>query len=680
MIRRLLCFTVGLALLNGAAPAQDSGYVSNARGIDPRNFDTTCSPCQDFYQYANGNWLAGNPIPAAYSSWSVWHEMQQRNQDLIRKILDDAAANTTAERGSSAQKIGDFYSVAMDTVKVEQDGLAPLKPVLDRIAAVQSLTDLQSLLVDMHRQGISMLFDMDAEQDLKENEQVIAYATQGGLGLPNRDYYTKSDSESVALREQYVDHMTNMFQLLGEEAGSARTDANTVLAIETQLAEASLGPVELRDPNAFYNIVTLDFADVETPHFSWSTYFTGMGLPQIETFSYAQPLFFARMDSLLAERPIDDWKTYMRWHVVTQAAPYLSSAFVNEDFSFFGTILQGTPELRPRWKRVLGEIDRSLGELLGQLYVKEAFPPEYKERALKMVDDLRWALRQRLENLEWMSDSTKQMALEKWSTFTPKIGYPDKWRDYTSLDIERTSYLDNVSRARAFRVRRNLDKIGKPVDRTEWGMSPQTINAYYNPLLNEIVFPAGILQPPFFDGEADDAVNYGAMGAIIGHEMMHGFDDQGSQFDASGNMKNWWTEQDRELFDARTKKLVDQFNRYEALDGVFVNGELTLGENIADLGGLKIAYAALQHALGEKPVEMIDGFNPEQRFFFSWAQAWRINMRDEAMKLQINTDPHSPGRFRCNGPLSNLEEFRRTFPCVEGNQMVSPDSVRVSIW
>lgn len=680
MIRRSLCVLLGLVLLSGAVPAQDTAFVSNARGIDPQNFDTTCSPCRDFYQYANGNWLAHNPVPPAYSSWSVWHEMQQRNQDMIHKILEEAAADKTAEKGSSAQKIGDFFSIGMDTVKIEQDGMAPVKPMLDQIAGVASLTDLQAVLVTMHRQGISAVFDMDAEQDLKNNEEVIAYATQGGLSLPSCEYYTKDDSESVALREQYVEHVATMFQLIGEDAVSAKSHANTVLAIETQLAEASLTPVELRDPNAYYNIVTIDYANEETPHFSWSSYFAGMGLPQISSFSYAHPRFFARMDSLLAARPIEDWQTYLRWHVVTDAAPYLSSAFVNEDFRFFGTVLQGTPELRERWKRVLSEINRSLGELLGQLYVKEAFPPEYKARALKMVDDLRWALKNRLEHLEWMSDSTKQLALEKCSTFTPKIGYPDKWRDYSSLTIARNSYLDNVSRARTFRVRRSLDKIGKPVDKTEWGMSPQTINAYYNPLLNEIVFPAGILQPPFFDGAADDAVNYGAMGSIIGHELMHGFDDEGSQFDASGNMKNWWTEQDRERFDARTRKLVDQFNSYEALDGVFVNGELTLGENIADIGGVKIAYAALQHALGEKPVTMIDGFNPEERFFLSWGQAWRENMRDEALKMQINTDPHSPGKFRCNGPLSNLEEFRRTFHCVDGNQMVRSDSLQVSIW
>ena len=680
MIRRLLCTVFSLALLSGLATAQDSGFVANERGLDPANFDTTCSPCKDFYQYANGNWMANTPIPPAYSNWSVWHEMQQRNQDLIKKILVDAAAETSAEKGSSSQKIGDFYSVAMDTVKIEKDGLAPVQPRLDKIAAIASLADLQALIIEMHRMGVSVIFDMESLQDLKDNEQVIAYATQAGIGLPNRDYYTKDDSASLILREQYVEHVANMFGLLGEDAATAKMHAETVMAMETRLALASLGPVELRDPNAYYNIVSVTYADEETPHFSWSRYFAGMGLGRIETFSYAHPKFFAEMDSLLAERPIDDWKTYLRWHVITRAAPYLSSEFVNEDFRFFSTTLMGTPELRPRWKRALSEINRSLGEVLGQLYVREAFPPEYKARALKMVDDLRWALKERLTNLEWMSDSTKQMALEKWSTFTPKIGYPDKWQDYSALEIDRVSYLDNVTRARTFDVARNLAKIGKPVDKTEWGMPPQTINAYYNPLQNEIVFPAGILQPPFFDGEADDAVNYGAMGVIIGHELMHGFDDQGSQFDAHGNMANWWTDQDRERFEARTKKLVDQFNGYEVLDGVFVNGELTLGENIADMGGLKIAYAALQRALGEKPVQMIDGLNPEQRFFLSWGQAWRENARDEAMKLLVSTDPHSPGRFRVNGPLANLKEFRQTFQCNERTDMVRTDSLQVSIW
>lgn len=652
----------------------------NQRGLDPKNFDTTVSPCTDFYQYADGTWLKNNPVPAAYASWSVDNEMRDRNETLLKQILESSSADTKAPKGSNAQKIGDFYFAAMDTVDIEKSGTAPIKGELDRIAAIKTISDLQSTIMTFHKDGISSLFDCSSEQDMKNNTAVIAYATQGGLGLPDRDYYTKTDDESKALRGKYVAHVAAMFKLLGDAPDAAATEAQAVMNIETKLAEASLTNVELRDPNAYYNIMTVKDADKATPNFSWSVYFKTFDHPEIEKFSYAHPKFFARMDSLLTQVSLADWKSYLRWHVVHEYASYMSSAFVNESFQFYGTTLAGTKELRPRWKRALGTVNRQMGEALGQLYVKQAFPPAYKARALEMIENLRAALGERIKNLSWMSDATKQMALKKLATFTPKVGYPDKWRDYSSLEIDRSSYVANVRRAQAFEVKRNWNKIGKPVDRTEWGMSPQTINAYYNPLLNEICFPAAILQPPLFDGEADDALNYGATGATIGHEMTHGFDDEGSQFDAEGNLKNWWTDADRKEFEARAQKLVEQYNGYVVVDSAHINGKLTLGENIGDLGGLLVAYDALERALAGKERKPIDGFTPEQRFFLSFAQEWRTNQRPEAQKLQVNTDPHSPAKFRCNGTVSNMPAFYKAFGCKTGDALIRNDTAMVKIW
>lgn len=671
---------LGVFLLAGAVSADDSEYVSNERGIDPANFDKTCEPCKDFYQFANGTWLKNNPIPAEWSSWSVWHEMHERNQDLLKTILEASAAQTNAAKGTTAQQIGDFYACAMDTASINALGASPLTPYLTAVAAIDSREALQREIADLQLQGFDVVFDIGSEQDLKDNTKVIAYATQGGLGLPDRDYYTKDDDESAALREAYVDHVAKMFELLGDDKTTARANASTVMAIETRMARASLTSVELRDPNVYYNWMSIEEASAATPHFEWRTYFDRLGLQRIDGFSFAMPNFFAEIDAMLADLPLDDWKTYLRWHIVSDAAPFLSDPFIDQNFAFYGTTLNGTEKLHPRWKRVLSVLNGSLGEAVGQLYVKEAFPPEYKERALAMVHGLTDALKDRLEHLEWMSEETKEKAIAKWSSFAPKIGYPDKWQDYSRLVITRDDHFGNVVRAQEFALQEDFDKIGKPVDKTEWGMSPQTVNAYYNPLKNEIVFPAAIMQPPFFDGKADDAVNYGSMGVIIGHEIMHGYDDQGSQFDEKGNLANWWTEDDRTRFEARTKGLVAQADEYEAIPGVFVNGELTLGENIADLGGLRIAYAALQKALGEKPVKMIDGLTPEQRFFLSWAQTWRTNMREEQLKVLVNTDPHSPGPFRVNGPLSNLKEFRQAWNCIESDKMVRADTTKVQIW
>jgi putative endopeptidase len=673
----LLCFASLTVVAAGVATAGD--YRTNERGLDRRNLDTATDACVDFYQYANGNWLALNPIPDEYSSWGISHEMYERNLALLRQIMEEAA-DANAPKGTNQQKVGDFWYTGMDTEKIESQGLAPLKADLERVEAIAGVEDVAAMVRDLHAEGVSVLFDQGIFQDLKNSEQYLYYAVQGGLGLPDRDYYTREDEDSAKLRQQYVAHVSTMLQLMGRTEEQASRAAASILELETRLAKASLTNVELRDPANYYHIETLKSADEATPNFSWSRYFERLGLEGMESFSYAQPDFFAEMNALLATADLDTWKAYLQWNLINNFSPYLSEAFVDQDFDFYGKTLRGTEELQPRWKRVVARTSSSLGEALGQVYVEQAFPPQTKARADKMIEDLRSTVATRIQNLDWMTDETKAQALAKLAAFNSKIGYPDQWRDYAKLDIERQSYVANVRAADAFEMRRNLDKIGQPIDRDEWGMSPQTVNAYYSPVMNEIVFPAAIMQPPMFDGEADDAINYGGMGSVIGHEFMHGFDDKGSQFDAQGNMENWWTDEDRQHFDERTKILVDQFGGFVAVDDLHVNGELTLGENIGDLAGLTMAFYALQTALeGNNPGE-IDGFTPEQRFFLSWAQGWRKSYRPEALKLQVNTDPHSPAKFRVNGPLANMPEFAAAFGCKEDDPMALPADRRAEIW
>lgn len=661
------------------APVAAAGFT-NERGLDRRNMDLSVDPCEDFYQYANGNWLKNNPIPDEYSIWSISNEVRERNFALLKEILEEAAADGDAPQGSNRQKIGDFYATAMDLEKIEKQGTAPLADDLERIAMAESVDDIKAIIRDYHVEGIPVLFEGAVFQDLKNSEMYIMYAVQGGLGLPDRDYYTRTDEESVELRKKYVAHVSKMLQLQGDSAEKADQAAAAILALETRLAEASLTNVELRNPENFYNIETIEAADAATPNFSWTRYLDVLGLGELETFSYAHPKFFAEMNKALEDVPLATWQDYLRWNLASGFAPYLSSEFVEEDFAFNQATLQGTEEMKPRWKRVLNVINANMGEALGQLYVERAFPPQAKASALEMIANLQAAVGERIEALDWMGDETKTKALAKLAAFNAKIGYPDEWRDYTALEIGRASYAANVAAAVAFETRRNLNKIGEPIDRNEWAMAPQAVNAYYMPVMNEIVFPAGILQPPYFDFEIDSAVNYGGMGAVIGHEFMHGFDDQGSRFDADGNMINWWTDQDRENFKQATEILVGQYNDFVAIDDLHVNGELTLGENIGDFSGLTMSYYGLQKALAENPVDEIDGFTPEQRFFLAWAQAWRRNYRPEALKLQVNTDPHSPGKFRVLGPLSNMPEFYEAFGCEEGDAMYRPAEERVVIW
>ncbi len=671
----LVTVLLSLALLAGQSFAG-----GNERGLDRANLDTTVSPCTDFYEYVNGGWLKNNTIPPEYSSWGIGREMQQRNYDQLKAILESAATATNAPKGSNLQKIGDFYASAMDTATIDAQGLKPLQKYFDQIAAITGPKDIAKVIDNLHVAGYQVVFGAGALQDLKNSSQIIVYCTEGGLGLPDRDYYLKTSEESQKLRDQYVEHVGKMFELMGDKPGDAAAEAKAIMNLESKLAEVTLTNVEARDPKNLYNPITVIEADKLTPNFSWTAYFKAIGHPAVNSFSYAHPKFFGRMDSLMTQLPIADWKNYLRWSVINSAAPYLGSKFEKQDFYFYSTVLAGTKELRPRWKRVLDQVNGAMGEALGQLYVEKAFPPKSKARAMDMIQNMIVAFKTRINNLTWMSDATKKMAIAKLSAFTPKIGYPDKWRDYSALTIDRGPYVDNVFRAQAFEFQRQLNKIGKPVDKTEWNMPPQIINAYYNPLQNEIVFPAAILQPPLFDGEMDDAVNYGAMGAVIGHEMTHGFDNHGCEFDAQGNMKNWWTDADKAEFDKRTQKLVKQFDDYVAIDSLHINGKLTLGENIGDLGGLLIAYDALQLALNGKDRKLIDGFTPEQRFFLSWAQAWRTKMRPEALKLQVNTNEHSPGQFRGFAPLTNMPAFCKAFGCKPGDAMARDEKDLVQIW
>jgi putative endopeptidase len=654
------------------------GVLFAQKPIDLANFDASVKPNEDFYQYVNGGWLAINPIPADQSRWGSFSILLETNFAVLRGILEDAVAKPDAPKGGLVQKVGDFYFSGMDSASIEAKGASPLTDEMNRIAGMKDANDLQSEIAHLHTFSFNVPFALFVAQDAKKSTDVIAQLYQGGLGMPDRDYYTKEDENSKGLRDKYIIYATNMFKLLGDDAATADANANTVMGIETRLAKASMTRVQQRDPEATYHKMNTGELNSLAPNISWNKYFTDIGLPDPGSVNVGQPDFLKEVGVMMKEVPLQDWKTYLRWHLARDAADYLSSAFVNEKFNFSGRTLTGAREQRPRWKRVLQTVDGGIGEALGELYVEKAFSPQAKARALELVENLRSALRDRIKELDWMSEATKQQALRKLNAFAVKIGYPDKWRDYSTLEIDRGPYVLNVLRASVFEFNRNLKQIGKPVDRTEWGMTPPTVNAYYNPNLNEIVFPAGILQPPFFDANADDAVNYGGIGAVIGHEMTHGFDDQGRKFDADGNLKDWWTPEDAKNYQARSAMIEQQYDNYVAMDTLHVNGKLTLGENTADLGGLAVAYLALQKSFDKHPTPgLIDGFTPEQRFFLSWAQIWRANIRPEALRLRLNTDSHSPTRFRCIGPISNMKEFFQAFGAKEGDPMVRAEKVKI---
>lgn len=674
----LMVMLVGTSTLMPIGTLAASGPTEAGKGFDISNMDKTCQPCADFYQYSNGGWLARTPIPAAYSRWGSFNELNDRNLENQRLILEDLLKNTTAVKGSNEQKLRDFYASGMNEAAIEAAGMTPLQPELDRIEAVTDLAGLQNSIARLHSLGVGAVFAFGSEQDAKNSQRNIAGAVQGGLGLPDRDYYFDTDDKSKETREKYVAHVANMFQLVGKNQATATANAKIVMAIETKLAEASMTQVELRDPKATYNLQSLAKLKTLTPHFSWPAYFKAINAPGVKEVNVGQLKFFQAVNTLLTEIPIQEWKVYLQWHLVSEASPFLSSKFVDENFAFYEAYLEGKKENQPRWKRVIRMTDTALGEALGQLYVQKHFSAQAKQRVLEMVANIKAAFQEKLSGLPWMSPQTRKQAIAKLSKIVTKIGYPDKWQIYKGLDVTPNSYLANIMASQQFEFARQLRKIGKPVDRTEWGITPPTVNAYYNPLMNEIVFPAGILQPPFFDPAADDAVNYGGMGAVIGHEIIHGFDDQGRQFDKEGNLKDWWTSDDEAKFIERATCVEQQFSGYEVEKGVAVNGKLVLGESIADLGGLTISFAALQRAMAGKPRPAeIDGFSPEQRFFLGWAQVWRTNMRPEFARYMVQVDPHPPAKFRVNGPLSNMPEFTKAFGCKSGESMIRASQCQI---
>ena len=671
----------GIAADTCFAPPADAGDASG-HGFDLANLDRSVRPCDNFYDFAAGGWVKSNPVPPAYSSWNSFSILLDHNQEVLHEILEDAAKKSASEKpGSNQQKIGDFYASCMDEAGIEKAGLAPIRPDLDRIARLSSISDVERLLAHLQRSGVGAMFRFGSTIDFKDSTKQVAAAYQGGIALPDRDYYLNTDEKSVKIREEYEAHVAKMFELMGEKPDAASAHAKTVLAVETELAKASMDRITRRDPDKIYHKLSEEELAVLTPHFAWKAFFTDAGAPTIHDIIIGQPDFFKALDSALASVSLADWKTYLRWHLIHAAAPGLSSAFEQEDFNFFRKTLTGAKELQPRWKRCVTSTDRMIGEALGQVYVAKAFPPEAKARALHMVQNIRATLRDDLATLDWMSPETRKAAIAKLDAMDLKIGYPSKWKSYAGLRIERTSYLQNYERAEAFEFQRDLDKIGKPVDRTEWGMTPPTVNAYYNPTRNEIVFPAGILQPPFYDPHRDEAMNYGGIGAVIGHEMTHGFDDQGAKFDGQGNLRNWWTPEDLANFQARGECIVKQFDGYEVEAGLHEQGKLVEGESIADFGGLTISFRAFEKSLEGKPRPAdIDGFTPEQRFFLAWAQVWHGNIRPEYARMMVKTNAHPIGQFRAIGPLSNMPEFEKAWGCKAGDAMVRPNEVRCRIW
>ena len=666
------------AATTAAAPAPTTAF-------DVSELGPSDEACTDFNSFVNAKWVAANPIPEDRTRWGAFDKLAEDSLNTQHDIVDAAAKGAaTAQAGSIEQKIGQLYQSGMNEDAIEKAGFDPIKPKLDAIAALKNGADVAGYITKAYAEGDGLVFGFGSGADFQNAAMQIAYANQAGLGLPTKDYYT--DAKYKDLRDAYVAYIAKALQLTGVSEADAKKQADEVLAFETKLAAASLAPVEERDPKNQYHFVSVKQADKVTPHFNWENFFKAQGVTIDKGFSLSQPKFFAEMDKLLASAPLAEWKAYLTAHTISGAADVLSEPFVDARFDFYDKTLRGQPEQKPQWKRSLSAVNDAMGQALGQLYVAKYFPPEAKARAEELVTNIRNALKARIQNLDWMSDETKAKAIAKWETFLPKIGYPDKWRSWDGLKITADNYFANMEAAQQFDHDYDIAKIGQPTDRQEWFMTPQTVNAYYNPTDNTINFPAAILQPPFFYAKGDDAINYGGIGAVIGHEASHGFDDQGSQFDGSGNLDNWWTDADKKQFDERAQKLVDQFDNYAPLPDhpdLHVNGKLTLGENIADLGGLNIAYDALQTALKNHPAEAtqkIDGYTEDQRFFLNWARVWRGSIRDKAQMVYLNADPHSPMKFRAIGAPSNMPAFAQAFQCKTGDAMVRPADKQVKIW
>ena len=675
---RLLYFALAAMLCASSLCAQDKPL----HGIDLTDLDRKASPCQDFYEYANGNWRANNPIPPSMVIWSKRWAAGESTKDVLRGILEEAAAHSsTAPPKSTDRLIGDYYGACMDEKKIDAQGVNALKHETDLIQSIATVADPTHAITRLHEEGIFVPFFFGSSQDPHHPQQVIADAGAGGLGLPDRDYYFKDDDKSKETRQKYVEHVAAMFVLAGSDKAAAAGAAQVVVRMETALAGATLTNVELRDPYATDHKMKLDDLQKITPDFNWAEYFKASNLDPAVAVNVDQPKFMQEFQRQLQQTSLADWKTYLTWQVLNSAASSLSAPFVQEDFAFYQQYLEGAKEMKPRWKRCVEATDGDLGEALGKKYVEKTFSPEAKARMQEMVKNILLALHDDILTVTWMSDATKQKALEKLSTFNPKVGYPDKWKDYSSVEITRDSYWNDVVAARRFAVRDDAQLIGKPVDRLRWGMTTPTSNAYYNPLLNEIVFPAGILLPPMFDVNATDAVNYGGIGPVIGHEISHGFDDQGAKYDSTGELKSWWTPADYKEFQSRGQCVVDQFSSYTVEGGMHENGKLVLGESIGDLGGVKLAYLAFEKSMEGKPRPPDqDGFTPEQQFFISWGQARGDEIRPDAQRQFVLTNPHPVSKYRVIGPLSNLPEFCKAFGCKAGDAMVRAAELRCSVW
>ena len=669
---KIVFFVCVLALAGFAQPAAPNASMVR---FDVNAIDKAADPCKDFYQFACGNWLKANPIPADQARWGRFNELDERNKQELHAILEEAAKPDPG-RDTVTRQIGDYYAACMDEKGIDARGLAPLKAELDRIRQLNDKSQLAAQIAHMHRIGVSSLFEFGSGQDFKDSSAVVAQLDQGGLGMPDRDYYLKSDPKSVELRQKYLAHMQRMFELAGYTAETAKANAATVMRMETELAKGSLDRVSRRDPEKIYH--PMKKADVVTlaPSFQWEQYFGDTRSPNFQNIVLSSPDYFKTIDRQIRNFSLEDWKVYLEWHLLHSEAPLLPTPFLQENFDFYGRTLTGATQMRPRWKRCVEFTDNQLGEALGKKYVEKTFGAAGKERTLKMVHALETAVAEDIEKLPWMTPATKKEALVKLQAVTNKIGYPDKWRDYSSVEIKRDDAVGNGFRADQFEFQRQLDKIGKPVDRLEWGMTPPTVNAYYDPQMNNINFPAGILQPPFFDNAMDDAVNFGGIGMVIGHELTHGFDDEGRQFDPKGNLLDWWTPVDAKEFQQRAACVDDEYSSFEVAPGVHVNGKLTLGENTADNGGVRVALMALLNTIG-KDGKKIDGFTPEQRFFLAFGQVWCSNDREESLRLQVATDPHAPPKFRVNGVVQNMPEFREAFSCKAGQPMVKANVCRV---
>jgi len=680
MKKLIMLFTllslIGLIIISVVSCTDNKS--NDLSGFDKAMMDTTVRAQDDFYQYAVGNWIKNNPIPDDQTRWGAFNILIEETNDQVRTIIDDAVDKASEGNNSLSGKVGTFYKVGMNTVRIEELGKSPLEEELARINSISNKNDLVKEIAHMHKFTSNPLFYFYAAVDAKNSDSVITGIYQSGLGLPDRDYYIKDDKRSKEIRVKYVEHVKNMFLLLGDN--DSQSAANSIMKFETRLAKASNTKLENRNPNATYNKLTTEEIIVQYKTLDWKLYLKEVEIGDPKVVNIHQPKFIAEIDKMISDVSLNDWKTYLTWNLVRSMSPYLSSNFVNERFEFMGKFLNGQKVNRPRWKRVQNTTSGALGEAIGQLYVVKYFPPEAKAKAMEIVKALKGSMAESIKSLEWMTEDTKKEALKKLAGFGVKIGYPDKWREYRDLQVTSDSYVKNVIASNYFDHKETLSKINQPVRKWEWNMNPQTVNAYYSPTRNEIVFPAAILQSPFFNMNVDDAINYGGMGYVIGHEITHGFDDQGRQYDADGNIRDWWTKEDNDKFKARAQKIIDQYSAFEPLDSLFINGELTQGENIADLGGLIVSYNAFKKTEQYKKGELIDGLTPSERFYLNSAQVWKGSIRDKALELRIKTDPHSPAKYRVIGSLSNIPEFYKTFNVKEGDGMYRSEEERVKIW